>query len=134
MTSNIVLSEVEYNVVGKCHVRPDGVDKVTGRAQYGADVQLAGLLQARVLRSPHAHAHIRSVDTSAAESYPGVQAVVTAADLPFASLTQEELGGEYQRLKFASNHILASDKVSSRATRLPPWPQKASTSPKRPLS
>ncbi len=111
MTSNIVLSEIEYNVVGKRHLRPDGVDKVTGRAQYGADVQLAGLLQAKVLRSPHAHARIKSIDTSAAEAHPGVQAVVTASDLPFASLTREELGGDYQRLKFASNHVIASDKV-----------------------
>ena len=111
MTSNIVLSEVEYNVVGKRHLRPDGVDKVTGRAQYGADVQLVGLLQGKVLRSPHAHARIKSIDTSAAEAYPGVHAVVTASDLPFASLTREELGGDYQRLKFASNHVLASDKV-----------------------
>ena len=111
MTSNIVLSEVEYNVVGKRHVRPDGVDKVTGRAQYGADVQLAGLLQAKVLRSPHAHARIRSIDTSAAAKYPGVHAVVTAADLPFASLTREEMGGDFQRLKFASNHVLAADKT-----------------------
>ena len=111
MTSNIVLSEVDYNVVGKRHVRPDGVDKVTGRAQYGADVQLAGLLQAKVLRSPHAHARIKSIDTSAAEAHPGVRAVVTSVDLPFASLSRDELGGDYQRLKFASNHVLASDKV-----------------------
>ena len=111
MTSNIVLSEVEYNVVGKRHVRPDGVDKVTGRAQYGADVQLAGLLQGKVLRSPHAHARIKSIDTSAAEAHPGVHAVVTAVDLPFASLSREELGGDYQRLKFASNHVLAAEKA-----------------------
>ena len=78
MTSNIVLSEVEYNVVGKRHIRPDGVDKVTGRAQYGADIQLAGLLQGKVLRSPHAHARIKSIDTTGAEAYPGVRAVVTA--------------------------------------------------------
>ena len=111
MTSNIVLSEVEYNVVGKRHIRPDGVDKVTGRAQYGADIQLAGLLQGKVLRSPHAHARIKSIDTTGAEAYPGVRAVVTAQDLPFAALTREELGGDYQRLKFANNHVLAADKV-----------------------
>ena len=111
MTSNIVLSEIEYNVVGKRHIRPDGVDKVTGLAQYGADVQLSGLLQGKVLRSPHAHARIKSIDTSAAETHPGVHAVVTAADLPFAALRKEELEGDYQRLKFASNHVLASDKV-----------------------
>ena len=111
MTSNIVLSQVEYNVVGKRHIRPDGVDKVTGRAQYGADVQLSGLLQGKVLRSPHAHARIKSIDTSAAEAHPGVHAVVTASDLPFASLSREELGSDYQRVKLASNHALASDKV-----------------------
>ena len=111
MTSNIVLSEVEYNVVGKRYIRPDGVDKVTGRAQYGADVQLSGLLQGKVLRSPHAHARIKSIDTSAAGAHPGVHAVVTASDLPFASLSRDELGGDYQRVKLASNHTLASDKV-----------------------
>ena len=111
MTANIVLSEVEYAVVGKRPVRPDGVDKVTGRAQYGADIRLTGLLAGKTLRSPYAHARIKSLDTSAAAALPGVYAVVTAADLPFAALSKEELGGEYQRLKFASNHILATDKV-----------------------
>ena len=111
MTSNIVLSEIDYDVVGKRPLRPDGVDKVTGRAQYGADVRLAGLLQGKVLRSPHAHARIKSLDTSAAEACPGVYAVVTAKDLPFAALSKEELGGDYQRLKFANNHVLADDKV-----------------------
>ena len=109
--SNQVLSEVEYNVVGKRPVRPDGVDKVTGRAQYGADVKLTGLLHAKVLRSPHPHARIRSIDTGKAEALPGVKAVITAKDLPFAALSREELGGDYNRLKFASDHILASDKV-----------------------
>ena len=110
-SSNQVLSEVEYNIVGKRPIRPDGVDKVTGRAQYGADVKLTGLLAGRVLRSPHPHARIRSIDTSKAEALPGVRAVITAKDLPFASLTKEELGGDYGRLKFASDHMLASDKA-----------------------
>ena len=110
-SSNQVLSEVEYNIVGKRPVRPDGVDKVTGRAQYGADVQLNGLLFGKVLRSPHPHARIRSIDISKAEALPGVRAVVTATDLPFASFSKEELGGDYGRLKFASDHMLASDKA-----------------------
>ena len=62
--ANIVLSEVEFDVIGKRPIRPDGVDKVTGRAQYGADINLAGLLHGKVLRSPHAHARIKSIDTS----------------------------------------------------------------------
>ncbi len=111
MTSNIVLSEVEYRVIGKRPIRPDGVDKVTGRARYGADINLTGLLHGHVLRSPHAHARIKSIDTSRAEAYPGVRAVVTAKDLPFAGLSREELGGDYRRSKFASDHVLASDKV-----------------------
>ena len=82
MTSNIVLSNVEYDVVGTRPIRPDGVDKVTGRAEYGADVKLTGLLHAKILRSPHAHARIKSIDTSAAEAHPGVYAVVTGKDLP----------------------------------------------------
>jgi len=111
VASNIVLSQVEYNVVGKRPVRPDGVDKVTGRAQYGADLQLTGLLHARVLRSPHAHARIKSIDSRRAEAHPGVSAVVTAKDLPIASLSREQVGGDYQQLKFASDNFLASDKV-----------------------
>jgi xanthine dehydrogenase molybdenum-binding subunit len=111
VASNIVLSEIEYKVVGKRFIRPDGVDKVTGRAQYGADIQLTGLLHAKILRSPHAHARIRSIDASQAEAYPGVHAVVTAKDLPFASLTNEQLGGDFLKLKFLSDHILASDKA-----------------------
>ena len=110
-SSNQVLSEVEYNIVGKRPVRPDGVDKVTGRAQYGADVKLTGLLAGRVLRSPHAHARIRSIETGKAVALPGVRAVITAGDLPFAALSREELGTDYGRLKFASDHMLASDKV-----------------------
>ena len=110
-SSNQVLSEVEYNIVGKRPIRPDGVEKVTGRAQYGADVKLTGLLYGKVLRSPHPHARIRSIDTSKAEAVPGVKAVITAKDLPFALLSKEELGGDYGRLKFASDHMMASDKA-----------------------
>ena len=109
MTSNQVLSEVDYRVVGKRPIRPDGVDKVTGRAQYGADVYPAGLLHGKVLRSPHAHARILSIDTSKAEAHPGVLAVVTGSDFPLASLGKEADG--YQRLKSATDHIMASDKV-----------------------
>jgi CO/xanthine dehydrogenase Mo-binding subunit len=68
--------------VGTRPIRPDGVDKVTGRARYGADFNMAGQLVGRVLRSPHAHATIRKIDTSKAEKLTGVKAVITAADLP----------------------------------------------------
>ena len=72
----------KFKSVGTRPVRPDGVDKVTGRARYGADFNMPGQLVGRVLRSPHAHAKIKKIDTSKAEKLKGVKAVITAADLP----------------------------------------------------
>src|SRR5947207_6096029 len=72
----------KYRVIGTRPVRPDGVDKVTGRAVYGADVQLPRMVHGKVLRSPHAHARIQSIDTSKAAALPGVLAVITSADFP----------------------------------------------------
>ena len=66
--------------VGTRTIRPDGIDKVTGRARFGADFNLPGQLIGRVLRSPHPHARILSIDTSKAEALPGVKAVVTRDD------------------------------------------------------
>jgi CO/xanthine dehydrogenase Mo-binding subunit len=68
--------------VGVSIPRPDGPEKVTGRVQYVADIQAKGLLHAKLLRSPHAHAKIVSIDTSAAKALPGVRAVITAKDIP----------------------------------------------------
>lgn len=65
--------------LGKRIVRVDGADKVTGRAKYTYDIQLPGMLYARILRSPYPHARIRSIDTSQAEKLPGVKAII--ADL-----------------------------------------------------
>ena len=97
----------EYKVVGTRPVRHDGVDKVTGRALYGADMNLAGLLHAKVLRSPHAHARVKSIDTSKAEAHPDVKAVVTAGDLaPMSPIPQVARQG----VPIAEN-ILAKDKV-----------------------
>src|SRR5919201_6032543 len=79
--SNVVLSDTNYRVVGTRPIRHDGVDKVTGRAIYGADVRLPGLLHGRILRSPYAHARIKRVDTSKAEALPGVKAVATGKDI-----------------------------------------------------
>ncbi|HQU69109.1 MAG TPA: xanthine dehydrogenase family protein molybdopterin-binding subunit [Albidovulum sp.] len=70
----------EFKQVGTRPNRPDGVDKVTGRAMYGADMTLPGMLVGRILRSPHAHAKIKSIDASAALALKGVKAVVTGAD------------------------------------------------------
>ena len=102
MTSNIVLSTKEYSVVGKRPIRHDGYDKVTGKAQYGADINLPGLMWGKVVRSPHAHAKIVSIDTGKAEAHPDVVAVVTAADFPSYS----DAG-----VQTSSNNVLASGKV-----------------------
>jgi len=100
-----------FNIIGSRPVRPDGVDKVTGRAIYGADVRLQGLLYGKVLRSPHAHARILSIDTSKAEALPGVKAVVTGKDLPAAADKVEDLGESAINLMYLSANILAHDKA-----------------------
>ena len=72
----------KFKLVGTRVTRPDGVDKVTGRAKYGADMSAPGQLIGAVLRSPHAHAEIKSINSSKAEKLPGVKAVITSKDLP----------------------------------------------------
>lgn len=99
---NMVLETGSYNVVGTRPVRHDAINKVTGRDQFGADIQFAGLLHGRILRSPFAHARIKSINTEKAEAMPGVKAVVTGADLP----QTDDVALKYRRA-----NILASDKV-----------------------
>ncbi len=107
----VVESKPDYKVIGTRPVRPDGVDKVTGRARYGADTKLTGMLHARLLRSPHAHARIISIDTSKAEALPGVRAVATGKDLPALADKIEDLGEGAANLRELSNNVLASEKV-----------------------
>ena len=102
----------EYKVVGTRPIRHDGVDKVTGRAKYGADVQAAGLLHGKTLRSPHAHARIKSINVSKALKHPGVKAVVTSQDLPEPPDEPVSLGeGPMVNLRFISANVLAQKKV-----------------------
>jgi xanthine dehydrogenase molybdenum-binding subunit len=101
----------KYKVLGTRPVRHDGVDKVTGRAVYGNDLQLPGLLHGKILRSPHAHARIRSIDTSAAEKLPGVRAVVTSADLPNLENKLANLGEGAVDLAHLGANVLARGKV-----------------------
>ncbi len=109
---NIVLSNREYNVVGSRPIRHDGADKVTGRARYGADISLPGMLYGKILRSPHAHARIKSIDTSRAEALPGVKAVVTSDEMAQPSGNIADLAeGSLANARFMSNNILAKDKV-----------------------
>ena len=106
MADNIVLSNTEYKVVGTRPIRHDGTDKVTGRAKYGADFQAAGMLSGRVLRSPHAHARIKSIDVSKALQLDGVSAVITGSDMPGANKD-----GASRSVQMSSDNLLARSKV-----------------------
>ena len=113
MTTNELVDEKKttYQVIGKNPTRHDGTDKVTGRALYGADIRLPGMYYGAMLRSPHAHARILSIDTSEAESYPGVKAIVTSKDLPDVESKIADLGEGTINLRHQSNNVLAKDKV-----------------------
>jgi CO/xanthine dehydrogenase Mo-binding subunit len=101
----------DFKYIGQRSIRPDGLDKVTGRANYGADMSLPGMIWGKVLRSPHAHAKIKSIDTSKAEALDGVLAVACHADLPAVADVAIEAGeGSANLIDLASN-ILAKDKV-----------------------
>jgi CO/xanthine dehydrogenase Mo-binding subunit len=82
MGNDTKYKDQDFKLVGTRPNRPDGVDKVTGRARYGADISAPGQLVGLVLRSPHAHAKIKKIDTKRAEKLSGVKAVITCADLP----------------------------------------------------
>ena len=100
-----------YRFVGTSPVRPDGIEKVIGRAQYGADLNLPGMIWGDVLRSPHAHARIKSIDTQPALDMEGVLAVVTAADM--ADVSTGSIAGGESAIDFPdlSRNVLAHDKV-----------------------
>ncbi|MGD9616079.1 MAG: xanthine dehydrogenase family protein molybdopterin-binding subunit [Alphaproteobacteria bacterium] len=100
-----------YKWVGTRPIRPDGVPKVTGKAMYAADYTMPGAIVGRILRSPHAHARIRSIDTSKAERLPGVKAVMTGKDLPDHKF--EYVGPERVAVNFwhVTRNIMAREKV-----------------------
>ena len=110
-------SKKNYKVIGTNPIRHDGYDKVTGRAIYGADVKLPGLIWGEVLRSPHAHAKIKSIDTSKAEKMNGVFAVITSKDIPINNNNDNNNASQIQKrilnvnLKRDVDNILANDKV-----------------------
>jgi CO/xanthine dehydrogenase Mo-binding subunit len=95
-----------YKWVGTRPIRPDGLDKVTGKAQFGADLTLPGMLFGKVVRSPHAHARILSIDTTTAASMLGVKAVITGSDFPDLAAN----GAHASDIDVANNAI-ARDKV-----------------------
>ena len=101
----------DYKVVGTRPIRHDGYEKVTGKAIYGADIKLPGLIWGAVSRSPHAHAKIISIDTSEAKKMDGVLAVITHEDMPKAENKMVDLGEGSVNFKWASEKLMANNKV-----------------------
>ena len=109
-------------VVGSSVPRVDGVEKVTGKAKYVADLIVPGMIEGKFLRSPYAHARIRSIDTTEAEAMPGVVAVVTSKDFT-------DIGPYMGRGKSKDQPIIAIDRAITRANRWRRVPR--STAPRR---
>jgi len=108
---NDIISEKKLKVIGTSPDRPDGVPKLTGTAQYGADHSLPGMLWAKVLRSPHAHARLLKIDYTKALALPGVKGIITSADLPeqkFDYLGPERVAQNFWHM---TRNILAREKV-----------------------
>ena len=99
------------NVVGTRPIRPDGADKVTGRAAYGADFNMPGQLVGKILRSPHAHARIVSIDTSKAKALAGVKAVIVGTDFPDLASEVIEGGEAASNMRDLALNVMARDKA-----------------------
>ena len=111
MNARTTLDASLFKVVGTRPLRPDGADKVTGRAAFGADLVLPGMLEARMKRSPHAHARILSIDISAALALPGVKAVVTSADLIDLEDVEAHVGESNATFRDICRNVMARDKA-----------------------
>src|SRR3984957_1060878 len=103
--------KLELKIVGTRPIRPDGVDKVTGRANFGADMKMAGMLHGRIKRSPHPHARVLRIDTVKALALPGVRAVVTSADFPEIPSEEAFVGEGPMNFRDLSRNVMARDKV-----------------------
>lgn len=100
-----------YKYIGTRSIRPDGFEKVTGRANYGADLSLPGMIWGKMLRSPHAHASIKRIDTSRAEALAGVLAIVTYDDFPSVSSEIVAAGEGTEDLLDLAQNLMANGKV-----------------------
>jgi CO/xanthine dehydrogenase Mo-binding subunit len=105
------LDKASLKVVGTRPIRPDGVDKVTGRANFGADMVMPGMLWGKIKRSPYAHARILSIKTDKALALPGVKAVITRADFPDISPERAHIGTAPHNLRDLSLNCMAKGKV-----------------------
>ena len=97
--------------IGQRTIRPDGIDKVTGRAQFAADTNMPGMIWGKVLRSPHPHARIKSIDTSKAEKLPGVKAVVTAKDIVDFPIDKGAVMLGIQDMRWMCRNVMAREKA-----------------------
>src|SRR5262249_16629155 len=101
----------DFSVIGKSAPMVDGTAKVTGSAMYADDLKLPGMLYGKLLRSPHPHARIVSIDTSRAEALPGVKAVVTGKDTPIKygilPLGQDETALAVDKVRFVGHEVAA---------------------------
>jgi xanthine dehydrogenase molybdenum-binding subunit len=112
MANSITAEPSAFKVIGTRPIRHDGVDKVTGRAKYGADYSLPGMLYGKVLRSPHAHARIKSIKVDKALKLPGVFTLITGADFPEPSSEFVAVVGDYKvNARHLSQNAMARDKV-----------------------
>src|ERR1700682_4018732 len=96
--------------IGQRTIRPDGADKVTGRAAFAADTNMPGMIWGKVLRSPHPHARIKGIDTSKAEALPGVKAVITARDVVDFPIDKSVMLG-IQDMRWMCRNVMAREKV-----------------------
>lgn len=104
------MNEISNKWIGQRTIRPDGADKVTGQAAYGADTTMPGMIWGKISRSPHPHARIRSIDTSKAEALPGVKAVVTAKDVVEFPFDKSVMLG-IQDMRWMCRNVMAREKV-----------------------
>ena len=111
MTDVLDRPETQFTAVGTRPIRPDGVDKVTGRAAYGADFAMPGQLHGKIKRSPHAHARIVAIDTKKAAALPGVKAVVTGADFPDLASELVEGGEAASNTRDLAWNVIAREKA-----------------------
>jgi len=108
---NAPSDQKRFRLVGTRPIRPDGIEKVTGKAVYGPDFVAPGMLHGAMLRSPHPHARIRGIDTRKAEALPGVKAVITGADFPDVVSATVSGGESPTNLRYAAAKCMAIGKA-----------------------
>jgi xanthine dehydrogenase molybdenum-binding subunit len=111
MSERFTNGHCTFRVIGTRPIRHDGEEKVTGRAKYGADYSLPGMLHGKVLRSPYAHARIKSINVEKARRHPGVYAIITGEDMPEVKGVMTSMGELVVNTYYLSLNVMAHDKV-----------------------